>query len=313
MTADMPLYIVLNHASGGVDGALRERIIRRVLDETGRAYQILQTRRPDQLQTLAEKAVELARGAHGAVVVAGGDGTINAVAGAVLRSELPFGILAQGTFNYTGRCHGIPEDFELAVRSLLQAQVKPIQVGLVNDHPFLVNASLGLYPRLLEEREGFKQRFGRKRIVAMASGLVSLLRHYRRLGLLVDCDGESRTLETSTVVVGNNRLQLQQIGMARADHVTRGKLIGIAVKPVSAAQLIWLAVRGLSHRLGEADAIIELEFKQLNIQPRGAIRRRHVQVAVDGEQIRMRFPLTFRIAQQPLQLLVPRDAGMEPA
>ena len=51
-----------------------------------------------------------------------------------------------------------------------------MQVGLLNDRPFLVNASLGLYPQLLEDREAFKQKFGRSRLVALWSGLVTLMR-----------------------------------------------------------------------------------------------------------------------------------------
>ena len=37
-----------------------------------------------------------------------------------------------------------------ATRALLRARVEPAQVGRVNGRLFLVNASLGLYPQLLE-------------------------------------------------------------------------------------------------------------------------------------------------------------------
>jgi hypothetical protein len=87
------------------------------------------------------------------VVAAGGDGTINTVAHEAVRQGCLFGVLPQGTFNYFGRTHGIPEDLAEAVRALLRARVTPVQVGMVNDRIFLVNASVGLYPQLLEARE----------------------------------------------------------------------------------------------------------------------------------------------------------------
>ena len=48
-----------------------------------------------------------------------------------------------------------------------------MQVGLVNDRVFLVNASLGLYAKLLEDREAFKAQYGRHRWVAFWSGLLT--------------------------------------------------------------------------------------------------------------------------------------------
>ena len=53
---------------------------------------------------------------------------------------------------------------------------KPVQVAGVNDRVFLVNASLGLYPDLLEDREAYKARFGRSRWVAFVAGCATLLR-----------------------------------------------------------------------------------------------------------------------------------------
>jgi diacylglycerol kinase family enzyme len=56
-------------------------------------------------------------------------------------------VLPQGTFNYFSRTHGIPLDTTDATRALLAGMIRPVQVGLLNDRVFLVNASLGLYPR----------------------------------------------------------------------------------------------------------------------------------------------------------------------
>ena len=40
---------------------------------------------------------------------------------------------------------------EAAARALLSAHPTPVQVGQVNGRLFLVNASLGMYPQLLQE------------------------------------------------------------------------------------------------------------------------------------------------------------------
>ena len=41
---------------------------------------------------------------------------------------------------------------------------------MLNGRAFLVNASVGLYPKLLQDREAFKQQYGRNRVVAMWAG-----------------------------------------------------------------------------------------------------------------------------------------------
>ena len=159
-----PLFVVLNSASGHNDTNEARQVLAEVFSSAGRACEFLQFDNPADIADVCAKAVRLATDQGGVVVAAGGDGTINAVAAAVLRSGCPFGVLPQGTFNYFGRAHAIPQDTRAAAQALLGASISPVTVGEVNGRVFLVNASLGLYPQLLEDREAWKQQFGRSRL-----------------------------------------------------------------------------------------------------------------------------------------------------
>ena len=150
LAADTPLFIVLNTGSGSHRGNEVEDSIRRVLDEAERRYELFKVGSGSDLENAARQALQRARSEGGAVIAAGGDGTLNAVSNVVLGADVPFGILPQGTFNYFGRTYGISQDTETATRSLLDSVVEPVQVGQLNGHVFLVNASLGLYPNLLD-------------------------------------------------------------------------------------------------------------------------------------------------------------------
>ena len=97
----------------------------------------------------------------------------------------------------------------------------PVQVAGINDRVFLVNASLGLYPGLLEDRDAYKTRFGRSRWVAFVAACATLLRGQRRLRLHIEMGGTVRDVQTLTLFVGNNRLQLQQFG-AEPDDTLAG-------------------------------------------------------------------------------------------
>ncbi|MFY1864513.1 diacylglycerol/lipid kinase family protein [Achromobacter xylosoxidans] len=301
LTGHEPLFIVLNTGSGRGDAQALQDIIRRVLDQAGRRFQLMPVDDPSRLVATAREAVALAREAGGIVVAAGGDGTLNAVAGQVLGQGVPFGILPQGTFNYFGRRYGISQDTEAALRGLLGGELRPVQVGLLNGRLFLVNASLGLYPQLLEDREAYKQRFGRSRLVALWSGLVTLMRAPRQLSLRLDYEGRVRDLRSPTLVVGNNRLQLEHIGIDPAE-LDRGHLVAMAARPVGTLALYGLLLRGLFSRLGEAEHVVSFAFDRLMVSIRG---RRRVKVAMDGEISWMDTPLEFKVSETPLPLVVP--------
>lgn len=298
-----PIFVVLNAGSGhGASDATRATI-ERVLQAAGRAHRIAVVDEPGRLQAAAAEAVAAAQAAGGIVVAAGGDGTINTVAQAVLASGCVFGVLPQGTFNYFGRAHGIPADTAAAAAILLRARAHPVQVGLINEQVFLVNASLGLYPQLLQDREAWKARLGRSRLVAFGAGLATLLRSHRRLRLRIERGGQATNVRALTLFVGNNRLQMEQLGTAGA--FDEGPLAAIMLPPVGLGGMLWLVLRGALARLGDAERVNAFGLDTLTVRLRRLPFKRSLKVATDGEVMRLALPLTFRVAPQPLWLLKP--------
>lgn len=303
-----PFFIVMNAGSGDKDADQREGAIRSVLSAGGRPYRLWRVTDIGRLPEAAREAVQLARQQQGTVVAAGGDGTINTVVKEVLPAGCPFGVLPQGTFNYFGRAHGLPVDTEQACSVLLHGVLRPVQVGLVNQRPFLVSASLGLYPKLLEKREVHKQRFGRSRLVAVLSGLATLLAPPPQLLLALDDGGGSDVMHICTLVVDNNLLQLRQVGLPEEHAVQRGELAAIVVKARGGAQLLWALALAVMGKLGESDAVESFSFKRLTVKP--LHRSRRIKVATDGEVSWMAPPLVFQAAPDSLLLLSPAARTM---
>ncbi len=313
-TAAPPLIVVFNVNSGQGRADEVRQTLKKGCAEAGRTLELLLVDDPKQLAAIARQAVERARECGGIVVAAGGDGTINAVAQAVLGSGCPFGVLPQGTFNYFSRTHGIPADTTEALQVLLAGHHQPAQVGRVGDRVFLVNASLGLYPQLLEDREAWKRQFGRSRVVAFWAGLVTLLRGHQSLRLTVEAQGQERELRTPTLFVGNNALQMEQLGFPEASAIDAGMLAAIALRPVGRLKMLGLLLHGALGRLGEADGLVHIGTPRLVVRPRrrlGALRGQRIKVATDGEINWMRLPLTFEVAGQALDLLRPPTPAPE--
>ncbi|HZY18174.1 MAG TPA: diacylglycerol kinase family protein [Ramlibacter sp.] len=305
------LFVVINPGSGEHDSQQTRDTLARVFDEAGRRHRFVAVSGPSDLAQAADRAAQQARGCGGAIVAVGGDGTINTVAQAAWRHGCMLGVLPQGTFNLFGRDHGIAQELEAAARALLNARPGPVQVGEVNDRLFLVNASLGLYPQLLQDRETFKRQFGRHRWVAILSGLVTLFEWRRQLSLEIEMDGERTRVTTPTLFVGNNRLQLGRIGIAPevVGRVGQERLAAVMPKPIGTLTMVWLMLRGAFGRLGEAEQVHSFAFRSLKVNVLGM---RKLKVAADGEVGVMRPPLRFAVASRPLTLLQPAPQDKVP-
>ena len=308
-----PLFIVFNVSSGHGDASAARAAIDGACAEAGRDVHVMVVEDPQRIGELAREAVRRAQLANGIVVAAGGDGTISAVAQATLGSGCAFGVLPQGTFNYFSRTHGIPADTVQAMHVLLREAARPVQVGLVNEHVFLVNASLGLYPKLLEDRELWKKQLGRSRLVAFGAGLMTLLRGDRNLRLRIEVHGETHDVRTPTLFVGNNALQMEQLGFPEARAIDTGELVGITLRPVGRLSMLWLLLRGALGQLGEADQVVNFSFRHLTVRRSRAFGARRVKVATDGEITWLVLPLEFWVSPEPLQLIRPAASAPERA
>jgi diacylglycerol kinase family enzyme len=310
VSPEAPIFIVMNAGSGHHEGEDVRLVIQTALANAGRTVSFHEVSQPGDLKSVANDVVERARSAGGIVVGAGGDGTINTVAEATLGSGCPFGVIPLGTFNYFSRAQGIPSDANGACRILMNERAHEVQVGLVNDRVFLVNASIGLYPEMLEEREQAKQELWRSRFVAIGAALRTLLRPHRSLHIDVETPAHRRTFVTPTLFVGNNRLQLERVGIPARDLTERHRLVAVVVRVVSPWGMLKLVARAAIGRLGDSPEVTSFGLERMTVRSR--LRLRRIKVATDGEVAWFDAPLKFRVAPHPLLLIRPSEVGEDP-
>lgn len=300
----MTLHFLLNAGSGaGVAGSLDKAIADRFADV---AYELHRPGTPAELPALAMKLAKQA-GENDVVIAVGGDGTVNAVAAAMRHSAATMGVVPLGTFNYFARALDISLEPERALDVVATGVPRVVGVGLVNDAVFLNNASLGLYTALIREREADKKRFGRRRIVAMFSAARVLLRGRRPFRLNVDVDGAPGAIATPLVFVGNNPVQLKELGfaeIAEPDH-----LVVVVLKPVSRWRMLGLVIRAFFGRLARADELDAVSVSALELSG----NRKRLDVVVDGEIVPMTMPLSFSFDATALRVLAPAVAAASTA
>jgi YegS/Rv2252/BmrU family lipid kinase len=138
-----------------------------------------------------------------AVIVAGGDGSLNAVAPALLKTGLPLGILPTGTANDLARTLGIPAAIEGAADVIAAGHQRQIDLGEVNGHYFFNVASIGLSADLAQSLDGTtKRRFGRLGYAFAALRVLAKARPFR--ALIVGSEGMVR-VKTLQIAIGNGR------------------------------------------------------------------------------------------------------------
>ena len=253
-------------------------------------------------EQLAERATAAVKAGAPAVIAAGGDGTLSAVAGALAGSDTALGILPLGTLNHLARDLRISFDLGEAAATIAAGRRQKIDLASLNGRLFVNNSAIGLYPLMVADREGQQQRQGRSKRLAMAvAGLRTLARfHHHRLTLTVN-DGGAQIIETPLLFVGNNDYRLDLAGAGRRDSISDGRLCVMVLRRTGRLGFFAAMVRALFKR-SRPDDMIKLDgVERLQV----ASRRSRLTVSCDGETIDLPPPLDYRIMPRALTVLAP--------
>ena len=290
-------HVIINRDSGAADKSALTREIETAFTDHGWQVEFVLVGRDD----LHSRTQETITQSPGAIVVAGGDGTINAVATVCAEVNRPLGILPAGTFNYVARNLRVPTEMSKAVAVIVEGYVQAVDVGEINDRIFLHNAGFGLYTRMLERREQDVRRFGRSRLIAFLSGIRCLLSSHPLYAVELVADGRTERHLTTTLFFGCNALQLEEVSVAAADCLRHQKLAVLSLKLRSRWQVAVAACAGL---MGKLDRVRTTEaFCASHLRVR--TRRRRLKVVMDGELVLLRPPLEVRFRPGALKVFAP--------
>ena len=223
---------------------------------------------------------QLARDAGADVLgMAGGDGSLAAVAEVAIEQDVPFVCIPFGTRNHFARDLGLDRDDPLAALAAFDDGVeRRIDVARAGDRLFLNNTSLGIYARLVHRREHHRRRsnvFARLRALALT---VKDRRRTQRFTI----DGDQ--VRARLVLVSNNDYTLDLLSLGERDRLDEGKLH--LYIPHGFRRITW-----------EERSCTQLEIGAPQPQLRAAI---------DGEPVELDTPVRFRIEPLALRVLVPR-------
>ncbi len=292
------ITVILNPAAGAENEGSLQGHLTEIFAQHDIGCQIHVIGSGDEITRAAEAAV---RGGHDAVVAGGGDGTVSAVASALVDTECALGVLPVGTLNHFARDLHIPLEVEKAAQTIATGEIRQVDVGEVNGKIFINNSSLGLYPSMLRGREQ-EQRLGRSKRMALFWALLAVLRRYPLLLVrLTTDDGKEVTRRTPVVFIGNNKYEMKGFEIGTRLSLDGGKLAVYVARHHGRWGLIRMgieAVLGRLHRGADFDFVTTEEIKI-------ETRKKRLHVSTDGEVSTFVPPLLYRIRPLALRVIVP--------
>lgn len=286
------MRLIFNPSSGqGGREKSEQEELRRRLSQLGKVDCVDGENGPDKL---AEGAINEG---ETLLIACGGDGTVNAVAGAVVGKDAALGVIPTGTLNHFARDAGIPLKLEDSIKTIQEGHVRQIDVAEVNGQVFLNSSCIGLYPSLVRFREHQEKIASHGRIRATAEALWRALRTQRPLQLEIEANGKRISERTSFIFVGNNIYD--EGGLRGRSRLDEGVLTWITASEPGRLRLVLIAVRSL---LGLARKAPDLE---LQTSRELTLRSRHTRLPVsyDGEVSDMAAPLYYRNLPRALRLV----------
>jgi diacylglycerol kinase family enzyme len=247
-------------------------------------------------------AVRLAIDAGSSIVAAaGGDGTINAVAQALMGTNVTLGIVPAGTLNTLAKALDIPPEPDAIIDVLLHGQVRSIDVGDVNGHIFLSTTTVGVHPMIASAREQYRDSVRAGHWRAFHHAVLNILRRPPLFTLYLQAGGKEVLRRANVVVIASHTYALRRLRVEGHSPPDDGLLTVWVPRTANSINLFVFAIRAI---LGLAREGVHYDM----IPTREALierRTKELTVTIDGEVRTVISPLRYRLHPAALKVMVP--------
>ena len=269
------------------------RVLRFLMRHADR-FSMHATNHPGEARELALRFATLG---EPVVIAAGGDGTLNEVAGGLAGSNTVMGILPSGTMNVFARELGIPFDsFERAFEVIERGFVREVDVFAANGFPFLQMAGVGFDAMVIEETT-WKSKKMLGPLAYLLAGVKVLGEKPPRMEVTL---ADGRREEGVAVLAGNGALYGGPFKFFRMAH-NRDSKIDVLVYKEAGYRLVLDSLRGLA--FGGIDLLESTSYFQTESFTVRADRE--VPVEVDGEWIGRFSEVAFAETADHLRVMAP--------
>jgi YegS/Rv2252/BmrU family lipid kinase len=243
------------------------------------------------------------------LVAAGGDGTITALANAMVDKDRVLGILPLGTVNALAKDLNIPLDLDLAIDVLATGTKQKIDVGEVAGRFFLHKVVIGLIPALAAGREKIRHSSQLGAKLGFMRYFFRRIARARRFAIAIDRgDGKPKVERVQAVAVASNAYEEGFGRLFSRPRLDRGELTLYVLKHFTLGDFFRLTSGMLMGRWQDDAALTIESVKEVTI----GSHKKIVKVMFDGEVESLPMPLHFTIRPAAICVLAPEPITNTP-
>jgi diacylglycerol kinase (ATP) len=303
------IRLIYNPIAGPWDIQQTVKRICALLEKHGWSVLLQQTEKPGDATVMAHEA---AQAGCDAVVVAGGDGTVNEAVNGLAGTQTALGVLPAGTGNLWARQLGIspysvanPLLTHEAVAGLTKGAIRRIDAGKANDRYFLCWAGIGLDAQVTTELEPRPRHTKHLGMLPYIIAAFLVARDFPGVRTRVQLDDNVVRGRTLLIVASNIQQYAGQLHVVPQARVDDGLLDVSVFKGLGFPYALRHLLTMLSRRYLQDPQIVHRQARHIEVRTEYP-----VPVQVDGDPIGTT-PVTLQVVPRALRVLVPPNAPAE--
>lgn len=296
MSSPKKIRFIINPKSGTSSKTDLAEFIRSWNNEQLIDYDLFFTEAPLHAKQLSQEAKEKG---YDFVAVAGGDGTVNEAAGALLHSTTSLAILPSGSGNGLARHLGIPVDSKKALALISNGHIEAIDTFTAGSHIAIGTFGIGFDAHIAHLFSKSSTR-GYSTYVKL---VLSEFAKYPPQKIAMTIDGKPFLVEAFLMTFANSSQFGNNAVIAPFADITDGKLDVSVMKPFP-----WFVAPSLIYRLThntlhQSKYYIHQIGREIHVSNNGNLKAH-----IDGEPVEMNGDFNVHIVPQSLKIVLPSNA-----
>ncbi|MCF8381745.1 MAG: diacylglycerol kinase family lipid kinase [Bacteroidales bacterium] len=195
------------------------------------------------------------------IVAAGGDGTINEVAGRMINTEIPLGVIPMGSGNGLARHFKIPFNIKKALNLLLTGSASAMDVGYLNGRPFFCTSGTGLDAEIAH----YYKEYSRRGFMAYALSFVRVFFSYKSKEYNLEIDGKLYDFKALFISVANISQFGYNFRIAPNASASDGAFDIVVIKDFPKWRILPIALQSFFGAIENSRFVWHLQAKSLKI------------------------------------------------
>ncbi len=232
------------------------------------------------------------------IIAVGGDGTVNEVASALVKTQCTLGIIPAGSGNGLARHLGIPLQVPEALQLIMNHRVQKIDAGRVNGRYFFCTCGTGF-----DASVGKKfSRDSRRGMLSYVRATIHQYINYSPKSYILKTSHKKIRLKAFLVTFANSGQYGNNAYIAPNAVIDDGMLDLCILRPFPRTSTISIGLRLFFKNIDQSPYLEVMRVKKASLKRKG---RKKITIHLDGEPMTLSGKLKVKVIEHALHVIVP--------